>query len=722
MAKRLRELRTASADSDSDQSTLNKAFQNSTNSSISYMENTCFKSAEATYGTSVDEHNLRRLIENDSFLRNVSKNDSLPISFRQRSDILAAGNSQGSLKSKLIETMDSEILEGAMDSDLSFYSPNQSIRHINNTGPSILNKRLPSDDEEFIDCETSFNIPTPQTHPLMTDSLLSTKYKELPNYFSPRKRLENNNTIFKPTASNHHHDDSYEDEGIDFPSEIQQLTTILEESYQTVSKNHSKKISGANLLSIVDDLKKGPLSNYPENKKFNDTVKHFADILNKNSKEITVDQLTYIIHYSLKTIYNYSDRASDGESLHSSGDISKTHELSCDNSGTELDSIINELRHMYPMEKQIEHESPPEWPMSEKSQAPSTVEKSILFTKPKQASGRKKEYFPSTASFGNKENFNSMKSSHEVRNNSPSKKRVCFATKEQTSKINRYSSRGGKKKIVTTPHAKKNRSISESEDDEEEEEEEQLGSTNSNESSFNILERMCKDAEDAENRRSRLRRSMSLTNITTVKLAACENGATIYKDNYRKDCQENERVSRHNSIRFKIQEPVKKYRKRRSKSLERSPNYSVHVNNVLSRDENLPSTSGVRKKLTFKKTVDEVPKIVITSESGSVYRSPIVKRNPLKTVTSNYLPHTSPRNRRKSSGIDNSHIPAVSKLRQIFSPAKGKVSTISSKINRTQLQRKTPEKSINERTPSSPNWHRLLSNSQNSSQRKPWKP
>ncbi|XP_043461025.1 uncharacterized protein LOC122497791 [Leptopilina heterotoma] len=717
MAKRLRELRIASTESDSDHSTLNKAFQNSTNSSISYMDNTCFKSAEATYGTSVDENNLRRLIENDTFLRNISKNDSFPINYRAPSLILASGSSQGSAKTKLIESMDSEIEEGAMDSDLSFYSPNQTTRHINNTGPSILNKRLPSDDEEFIDCETSFNIPTPQTHPLMTDSILSTKYKELPNYLSPRKRLENNNTIFKPIASNNHHhpdEDSYDD----FPSEIQQLTTILEESYQTVSKNQSARISGVKLLSIVDDLKKGPLSNLPENKKFNDTVKHFADILNRNSKEITVDQLTYIIHYSLKTIYNYSDRASDGESLHSSGDISKTHELNCDNSGTELDSIINELRHMYPKEKQIENESPPEWPMSEKSLAPSTVEKSILFTKTKQASGRKKEYFPSTTSLGNKENFNSMKSSHEMGNNSPSKKRVCFATKEQTSKINRYSSnKGGKKKFVTTPHYKKNK-LSETED-----EEEKFSSTTASENSFNVLERMLNNLEDADNRRSRLRRSISLTNITTVKLAACENGATIPKDSRRKDCQGNERASRHNSVRFQIQEPVKKYRKRRSKSLERSPDYSVHVNNFVSRDDNLPSTSGVRKKLTFNKTVDEVPKIVITSESGAVFRSPIVKRNPLKTVTSNCLPHTSPRNRRKSSGIDNSHIPAVSKLRQIFSPVKGKVSTVSSKIHRTPLQRKTPEKSLNEsRTQSSTNCYRLLSNSQNSSQRKPWKP
>ncbi|XP_051176561.1 uncharacterized protein LOC127291453 [Leptopilina boulardi] len=731
MAKRVRELRIATTDSDSDHSAWNKAFQNSTNHSVSVMENTHFRSTEATYNMSTDESNLRRLIENDSFLRNASKNDTFQTNHREPSLILASGSSQGSIKHNLIESMNSIILEGAMDSDVSFYSPNETMRHVNLTGPSILNKRLPSDEEEFIDCESSFNISPIKSHP--TDSILSTKYKELPNVLSSRKHLsENNNTIFMSINSQSNfelsdhsvNDSSTSNQCNDFLPQVKRLTTILEESNAN-SNDQSKRISGVKLLSIVDDLRKGPLSNLPENHKFNETVKHFAEILNKNLREITIDQLSYILHYTLKTNYNYTDQASEEDSLYSSTEVSRSPEINSDfdndddDSRKELDSIINELRHIYPTpQKKIENESPPDWPLSQKSKAShSSAEKSVLFCRTNQglnSMNRKKEYFPlpqfsNGCTSINKENFPI----------SPTKKQVCFTTKIPSSTINtkQYPIKTRKKKYTTTPRYKRNSQISHEDD---------FDSTTASDQSFQILEQMCNIEDNNNHKRSRLRRSMSLTNIATEELSTYE----VNINNRGKVNQEVQRISRYNNVKVTMQVPMKKYRKRRSKSLERTNNFTVCVNNV-DRNENidLPSTSGAIKKkiITNKETpTDKIPKIVVTSENGTICKSPIVpKKNQLKTNTDNCLSLPSRQSRRLSSGVDNSNLAAVSQVRKIFSPVQNKKapSVIASKINRL-FQKKTPEKSISyNRTPPSSNARKNLTKSQGSTpQRKPWKP
>lgn len=604
------------------------------------------------------------MIENDTFLRDASKDSTLKLDYRAPSIILASGGSQGSSATNVIESIDSTILGGAMDSDLSFYSPNETMRTINYTAQSLLNKRLPSDDDEFIDCETSFDDLTSQSS--FANSTSSTKFKTLSNVFPPNARSENNNTIFKPiietpTTSIFKNTESYEpstsNQNVDFPRQIHHLTTILEES-NSVSHSNSKRISGIKLLSVVEDLKKGPLSYLPENQKFNETVKNFADILNRSLKDITVDQLAYILLYTLKTNFNYTDGESDSDSLLSFKNLTTTTEMNVDTSGKELDSIVKELRDMYLNDKKIENESSPDWPLSAKSSTHNSGKKSVLFCRTNQEAktlNKKKEYFPFSLSNGcknNKENINFEKSSQEKINDSPVKKKVCFATKIQTPlNSKRCLSKTMNKKYTTTPHLKNTKRISRRGE---------INVTTGSEDSFNILERMCNENDEE----TRLRRSISLIDIASDESLG-DSGVNCERDN-----QIVQRILRDD--RVEIQEPIKKYRKRRSKSLERDNCYPVYGNDdIPKRNVNLPSTSGILKKVSSirKETVDSIPKIIVTSDNGSVCESPNYRRNQLKTDSSNFLSRPSIKNRRKSSGIDNSHIPCVSQLRKIFSPA-----------------------------------------------------
>ena len=604
---------------------------------------------------------LRRLIRNDTYLSNLSKNDSSLITpQRSPSLIIAAGTAEGSTANTFVETLNSTIIDGALDSDTTFYSPNATLQNSIFSKEDELDKRLSTEDE-YTDCETS---PHWQAKDNIDTSTVDSRLNE-----SQRFHSENNNIIFKETNKStisqvsENSDSGMESNAVstsltqfaDLPPFLRQLTTILEES-TVLSNINSERFSGVELISLIENLRTGPMPDLPKTDKFNKTFTTLAQILNKTSKEITIDQVAKVLLYTLQNDYSYpSEHLGESDSYFSYVEASKLTEIDTDNSGMAVDSIMRQLRRIHNQDKKIENESSPEWPSCLTS---SEMSQNIL-------RGRKKEYFPLSPFLmrdNNKEKHNFQENSH--RNTvivSPKKKVVRFSSENcQSSNLNKSNKKTERKKYFATPRFKQNKEVSRK----------SMGKNpvSDNEDSFLFWERKC--IEEEKKSRDHLRRSSSLAELTEEAITSNFSKTNI--------CSESEQkfhnVPAHNN---NSKEKTKKYRKRRSKSLENRNPFTVQTdyrkNNSARVNINLPSTSGVQRKISSNQQKNNNSRLTIRTGGFSSRKTPI---NKMYQKTSNKSPSTT-FNKRMSSGVDNSHIPAVSQLRRVFSPRKNIQGVIS---------------------------------------------
>ena len=568
-------------------------------------------------------------------------------------------------------------MDGALDSDTSFYSPSATLTNIHLSADHLLDKRLSTEDE-FIDCESS---PESQTKNMF--STYSTNYKSLRLSYSPNTRSENNNSIFKEidkSADSQPIENS--DSGLGsnaasnfsskypgLPPYLKHLTTILEES-NFLSNANSKRISGLQLMPLIDNLRKGPMPDLPQTAKFNETIVTLSQILEKSSKEMTVDQLAQVLLYTLQTDYNYgSEHLSETDSLLSYAEISKLSEIDSNNTGLELDSIIRQLRSIYRPEKKIENESSPDWHTSLTNMITKSPKNTFNQNKIPQGSWRKKQYFP-TSLFSNvesnKENVNFQRTGRrETVTASPKKNKVCFSPEVcQFSGFKESINKPQKKKYIATPRFKRH---------EDKNKPNNINSTTGSDDSFLHLEQKAID-EEKKSRRN-LRRSLSMSNILTEESTTSEVSKMIKRIDLR---SENKKLLQ-KIPRFtenKTQERTKKYRKRRSRSLENNGHLPVQTNFGFNNDSsrnntNMPSTSGIRRRRfpNQQKTKNSSPKLTVKiGDISSRKTLSKIQQKKGKNFTNWKSPNKN--ENRRSSGIDSSHIPAVSQLRKVFSPAR----------------------------------------------------
>ncbi|XP_033215765.1 uncharacterized protein LOC117172099 [Belonocnema kinseyi] len=182
-----------------------------------------------------------------------------------------------------------------------------------------------------------------------------------------------------------------------------------------------KRISGSQIMSDIDNLRKGPMPNIPQTKKFNESIATLSQILEKPSKEITIDELAECLYFTLQTDHNSSsDHSSERDSFLSFAEISKLSDTDSINTGyntgMELNSIAKELRRMSQLKKNIECESSPDW-HSTISETPKSTFKS---NKAAQSSNgdTKKEYFPMINLSGNRKSSDTIRTFAHILNES----------------------------------------------------------------------------------------------------------------------------------------------------------------------------------------------------------------------------------------------------------------------------------------------------------------
>lgn len=553
-------------------------------------------------------------------MKNVSKNDTLSFNRgRSQSLILAAGTIKGAISNKSVESLQSTIIDGALDSDSSFYSPSSTLTNFHLSANHRLDKRI-STDEEFADCESS-----PEAQAKGTLTTCSTISKSLRLSYSLKKSCsENNNTIFPETDKSADSQPSRNsDSGFtsnepfhfssiypSLPPHLQHLTTILEES--TVLCKTNPQISGPQLGPIVENLRKGSMKHLPQTDLFNETIKTLAQILEMSSRQITIDQLALVLLYTLQTEYSYAEHSSETDSFISYAEFSTLSDIDSNNTGMHLESIVRQLRSIFPSEKHIESESEPDWHYSIRTP------KIILKLDP-QSVGKKKEYFPSISHVeSNKENINLEKTGcREPVTASPKKHKVRFSAEVcDFSGFNKSTVKSQTKKCVATPRFKRNKDSHEPKNINV--------TTGSQDDSFLYWER--KIILEETTSQKNLRKSLSMSNILPEESTTSEVSKLIREIDL---CSQNQKVVE-KTCRFaesKPRERSKKYYRKRRRSLEKNPDIPVQTN--------MPSTSGVQsRKLAF--------------------------RNP---------PTPKLQKSRKSFGVDSSHILPVSQARMLFSPA-----------------------------------------------------
>lgn len=142
------------------------------------------------------------------------------------------------------------------------------------------------------------------------------------------------------------------------------------------------------------------MPNIPQTEKFNESIATLSQILEKTSKEITIDELAQVLFYTLETDHSCtSEHSSETDSFLSYAEISKLSDtdsnITGNNTGMELNSIIRELRGICQPEKNIESESSPDWHCS-LTTISKTPKNTFKPNKVAQSSngGKKKEYFP----------------------------------------------------------------------------------------------------------------------------------------------------------------------------------------------------------------------------------------------------------------------------------------------------------------------------------------
>lgn len=271
----------------------------------------------------------------------------------------------------------------------------------------------------------------------------------------------------------------------------------------------------------------------------------------------------------LKTILEESSTWSNTDSKMISGtsqtDRSQTSQDSSrtdlNNTGNDLKSIVKHLRK--PGEK-IENESSPDWYPSSTTAILKTPKNTLQPKNVAQRHGKKKNdslMSPFSSVEANKENLNLKKTSlRETVTSAPKKNIVGFSSKVcQFSALNEGIDRSQKKKYPTTPRFRRNEDNSKSKN---------INTPTGSEDCF--LERTYQN---------NLRRSFSFSDILREESTTPE----VSKLSKETDLRSKTKNPIQNPGRFaerKPQERMKKYRKRRSKSLE---------NNT-----NMPASSGIR--------------------------------------------------------------------------------------------------------------------------------
>ncbi|XP_033208040.1 uncharacterized protein LOC117167313 [Belonocnema kinseyi] len=684
MPKSYRE-RASSTDSESEHAAFNNAFRTSDISTTTF-NSTNFTSIDANLPTNTDESELRRLEANDSYLKNVSKNDTLSFyQDRSQSFILAAGTVKGAIANKSVESLGSTIIDGALDSDSSFYSPSSTLTNLHLLPNNHLDKRI-SSEEEFADCESS-----PEAEAKGTLNTCSTSYKSLRLSLSPLKKQcsENNNTIFPKTDQSADCQPSENSDSgftsnepfhlssiyLNLPPHLQHLTTILEES--TILCNTNPQISGPQLGPIVEKLRKSSMPHLPQTDLFNETIKTLAQILEMSSRQITVDQLALVLLHTLQTEYSYVEHSSVTDSFIDYVEFSISSDIDSNNTGMVVESIARQLRSIFQPEKRIESESEPEWHYSIRT--PKTASKLDP-----QSEGKKKEYFPPISHVeSNKENIYLKKiSCREAVTGSPKKNKVRFSAEVcDFSSFNKYTGNPQKKKYAVTPRFIRNNDSYEPKNIN--------ATTDSQDDSFLYWERKILLEETSQ---KNLRRSLSMSNIFTQESTTSEVSKLIREIDL---SSENQNIVQKKGrfAKSKAQERSKTYYKKRRRSLEKNANIPVHTN--------MPSTSGIQSK-------------------KNDYKNP---------PTQNKL-----QKGRKSFGVDSSHILPVSQARMLFSPAARRIREPQVRelnVPRIEISKASPQKcdpmqslqlnkTKHKDSPRIP--MQLNKTKQKDSPRKPWKP
>lgn len=208
-----------------------------------------------------------------------------------------------------------------------------------------------------------------------------------------------------------------------------------------------KILSGSQLMTTIENLRKGRMPNLPQTGKFSETIINLAMILDESSKVITIDQLNLILHYTLQADYNYpSEHPSEADSCFLSfTEILKLIDFDPNQTGMVMEIIRQLITIEYRKRKANQSESSPGC-HSSLTVVPKTPENNFELNAVSQGQGsnprKKKEYFPMP-----------LPSSDE-----PKKENKVRYSPEffHLPSFNKYSDQPQKKKHVLTPRFKEN--------------------------------------------------------------------------------------------------------------------------------------------------------------------------------------------------------------------------------------------------------------------------
>ncbi|XP_033215685.1 uncharacterized protein LOC117172055 [Belonocnema kinseyi] len=273
-----------------------------------------------------------------------------------------------------------------------------------------------------------------------------------------------------------------------FPPYLQQLKSILEDS--DLDNMTSKILSGSQLMTIIENLRKGPMPNLPQTGKFSETITDLATILDKSSKPITIDQLNLILHYTLQADYNYtSEHSSETDSCFLSFiEISELLDFDPSQTGIVMEIIRQLITIEYQRRKANLSETLLCCHASSTTAIPKTPGNTFELNAVEQGSNRmeNKEYFSMPLPSSDEPN---------KENKFPPSSESCHLPS-----INKYMDKSQKKKHVVTPRFKGN-----------EDKEDFMNSTSKDEDTLLTWE--TKFIFEEQTSKTSLRRSMSLINI-----------------------------------------------------------------------------------------------------------------------------------------------------------------------------------------------------------------